>query len=91
MKRRQIQNGRDSPFSKRREIGNEEREREKKRIRRIYIIFPLLIVQDLSLNTRVILNANVPAGSINRVRAITRNVSVQTVSLQFRSGSGNER
>lgn len=65
------------------------RERERKRIRRIYIIFPLLIVQDLSLNTRVILNANVPAGSINR--AITRNVSVQTVSLQFRSGSGNER
>lgn len=67
------------------------RERERKRIRRIYIIFPLLIVQDLSLNTRVILNANVPAGSINRVRAITRNVSVQTVSLQFRSGSRNER
>lgn len=28
MKRRQIQNGRDSPFLKRREIGNEERERE---------------------------------------------------------------
>lgn len=68
-----------------------EMRRERERIRRIYIIFPLLIVQDLSLNTRVILNANVPAGSINRVRAITRNVSVQTVSLQFRSGSGNER
>lgn len=68
-----------------------ETRRERERIRRIYIIFPLLIVQDLSLNTRVILNANVPAGSINRVRAITRNVSVQTVSLQFRSGSGNER
>lgn len=66
-----------------------ETRRERERIRRIYIIFPLLIVQDLSLNTRVILNANVPAGSINR--AITRNVSVQTVSLQFRSGSGNER
>lgn len=66
-----------------------ETRRERERIRRIYIIFPLLIVQDLSLNTRVILNANVPAGSINRVRAITRNVSVQTVSLQFRSG--NER
>lgn len=68
-----------------------ETRRERERIRRIYIIFPLLIVQDLSLNTRVILNANVPAGSINRVRAITRNVNVQTVSLQFRSGSGNER
>lgn len=68
-----------------------ETRRERERIRRIYIIFPLLIVQDLSLNTRVILNANVPAGSINRVPAITRNVSVQTVSLQFRSGSGNER
>lgn len=75
----------------RREKLETRRERERERIRRIYIIFPLLIVQDLSLNTRVILNANVPAGSINRVRAITRNVSVQTVSLQFCSGSGNER
>ena len=64
---------------------SKRRERE----RGIYVIFPLLIVQDLWLNTRVILNANVPAGNINRVRAITRNVSARTVSLHFRSG--NER